>query len=628
MKKSIWRRAAFFTLLYLAAFTAIVLVQFTEKLYFSRNVGSFTVSGRIRENTGLTDRSDAAQQENSDPNTYSIGDRAVVSFGGLEFSVAGGTFPLSLYYEDDVDTAEGLSVETLQISGESAHFLLSDGAEITFYSQKSAESDGVLISAILPQQAESLSMPFYPMSNAVVGVDREGRISLTKSNVEYGFDRRMPARVPSQAQSANNRTTREGGVLVLTKDDPVVFYRVKPEEATFNPASYIVRGAMESTTYDDEVQAWLEKAYKLWEGAIVSDPTEELASALVAEAARRGAYTSALSLIPEPFRTSRSRSFRSSPYLGMLELALSSFVNFQRTESSRLAALVRENPGSLLEGNYLWEGLPLGSATLNSERTLYAKSLDANKLGIRQALGIFEAWNESNSAGLTNPFDQLAPKTLELLAASLRKDADTGAVLVFEADKASEDGTQLADLEYNLRLGRALCSYGETQGASGWAAIGRSIILSVLSFTDEGGQVPAELVFSQENRIAASNNGEKFGTQRLYPILKVSQNYPHTVSLNSVQPGLSLWTIASEISAVNQGGILDITVRFPAGWPHHIIMKNVPPFKKIQLRDMDYRSDFRFDQYNAPGWVYAVPEQALLVKMVQRNDMEHIRVFF
>jgi len=114
----------------------------------------------------------------------------------------------------------------------------------------------------------------------------------------------------------------------------------------------------------------------------------------------------------------------------------------------------------------------------------------------------------------------------------------------------------------------------------------------------------------------------------LYHWLALSAFYPHATSLGLPGEPMWLWTISPAVSAALDANVLTISVNFPAGETHYLIIRGLRPFAKIQLRGVDYRSDPQFESYNAPGWLYSPQEQALLVKLVQRTENETIKVFF
>jgi hypothetical protein len=189
------------------------------------------------------------------------------------------------------------------------------------------------------------------------------------------------------------------------------------------------------------------------------------------------------------------------------------------------------------------------------------------------------------------------------------------------------------DVAFNVRLGVALAAYGDKNGISSWVGIGRSLVLSALALTDDAGQLPAFLLVNDAGEIMAEEPGESGVTQtieaaQVYPLLPLAVYYPRPVDLTAARDGLWLWTASPETQAVFQNNVLDVGVSFPVGWTHHLLIRGVDRFSKIQLRDIDYRSDPRFEEYNSPGWVYSVSERTLLLKMVQRSEEEHIRIFY
>jgi hypothetical protein len=82
------------------------------------------------------------------------------------------------------------------------------------------------------------------------------------------------------------------------------------------------------------------------------------------------------------------------------------------------------------------------------------------------------------------------------------------------------------------------------------------------------------------------------------------------------------------VSASLGDDILDIAVSFPAGETHYMIIRGVRPFVKIQLYNMDFRTDPQFERYDSSGWSYNAQEQTLLLKMKHRTTVEHIRIFY
>jgi hypothetical protein len=602
MKLRLIIRGAFFLFLYMALFFALASAQFMRQAQFTRRVGNFSVSGLSREAAEGEQRPGAGE--------YFIDGSARVTYGGLDFVLSNGEKQLLIV--DSEGNHMPLSAGALSVSSDTAHFMLSDGAELVFYTQKSPNNDGLIISGVLPEKAASLRIPFElaPTSRAV---DRDGRWTLLSGDVNYRFD----------------RDTLEGAYLVLSRENPMVFYSAVAEAQSqiFSHVDFIVRGAMEKSVYDEAEKRWLSGLYAVWEIAVPGTSDETLVTAFLAEAARRGAYTSALQLVPESFRASVNAAYLSSPYLGRLSNALRALSADVRAEAAHFSAQLRETPRILLSGTHVFKYWTLAeNKNLIEERGLYARSVDPMTLRFDETAGVVEGWNDwaAYSPNSENPFGKLMPAALELVAAKLKRDAETDLVFAYN------DGR--ADTLYNFRLGLSLAAYGETAQDAGWAGIGRSLAISVFALT-ENGELPSYLVDNEApvaGEVPAESDDAEAGLQAtaLYPVLAPSPYHPWAADLSGVQNGLWMWTAARDVRGTFQNNILDIAVTFPVGWTHYLLVRGVSPFQKIQLRDVDFRSDPRFEQYSSHGWAYSTSEQTLLVKIVQRTESEHIKIFY
>jgi hypothetical protein len=157
--------------------------------------------------------------------------------------------------------------------------------------------------------------------------------------------------------------------------------------------------------------------------------------------------------------------------------------------------------------------------------------------------------------------------------------------------------------------------------------VGRSIVLSVLSLTGGDGTLPASLAVSGEG-IISENAGPRVTAARLYRILRPGEYYPRAAGIGAGVNGIWAWTAASAVSASQENNVLDISVGFPAGETHYMMIRGVRPFAKIQLYGIDYRTDPQFERYDSSGWVYSAGEQILILKMKHRAVSEHIRIFY
>jgi hypothetical protein len=236
--------------------------------------------------------------------------------------------------------------------------------------------------------------------------------------------------------------------------------------------------------------------------------------------------------------------------------------------------------------------------------------------GIFQGWWAFDYWHKNAE----NPFEIFANQARLLMSESLKKDA--GNLHVFFV----EDGE--VDVLFNIKLGMAVAAYGEACSNNEWAAVGRSLVLSALAFADDSGALSPILGIDESGAFAEKPAQRRLQTPEISPLLEVSDYYPHIVGAGTVMFGVYLWTASPAIGASYKNNVLEFDVSFPPDNAHYLMIRGVRPFKKIQMRGMDYRSDPQFERYNSPGWVYRAQDQTLLVKLFHRTEIEAIKIFY
>lgn len=589
---------------YALFFVIIALIQFSKQDDFSRRIGSLVVSGKYR----FEEAAPAAGEEGEEASA--IEDAASVFFGGLEFRLAGEKQQGGLAALDFDGIRRPLIPQTMLISANTARFQLSGGSVLAFYVQNSGGGDELIVSAHLAEDALSLELPYRLTRNAAVGSRQSARMVIVHNRQEYTFDR--------------NILDTEREFIAFSHKDPVITYRLVMSEAAFNPSNYIISGAMGKPFYDDLVRQWSAKALSEWQSRIRETADDEaLVAAYVAAQAERGDYAAALARIPEAFLNGAGRGFLSAPYIGRLEQAARAMTRFEEERSANFERILQESRYEFLREYKAFDYLLQRSKTaLFEEAIQYIKTLPPDSLQLEQCPGVFESWWSYDHwyKGKENPFDLLANQARLLVSESLVKDADNARVFL-------ERGA-LIDLFYNIRLGMSISVYGESAGNSEWAAVGRSLVLSALSFSDAAGNVAARLRINEAGGFEDAEAGSVIAASEIYPYLGLSDFYPHAVGADTVMFGAWLWTASPAVGASYKNNVLEFNVRFPLSSPHYLMIFGIRPFSRIQMRGMDYRSDPQFERYNSPGWAYLPQEQILLVKLVHRTEVEAVKIFF
>ncbi|GMO38583.1 MAG: hypothetical protein Ta2F_14940 [Termitinemataceae bacterium] len=649
MKNRILLKIVGFAALYAVMFVVISLLQFAWQGSFSRQLGNLRVSGTFagKDLAGAQREQKPASSYSGllddDPHAsgkeYFVSDGVGVFFGGLEFFLSS-TELYGLVYVDSQNTKHPLKPDIMTLSTEAVRFKLQNSIEISFYIQREDDVEELIISTIMPEDVRGLEVPYRPSLKARTKINAGSGTSnssmyVNYSGSDYMFDR------------AILDTSRR--VIILSNKNPIIVYRIVPDEKQSNPADFIISGAMEKTRYDELLAKWCGKALVNLEQQVFNGTNnEEIITAYVAETARRGSYQSATDNIPESFTSSQSRTFLSAPFLGRLDLGLRTLKTSDRNIMDTYSELLKDKPLDFFKSERALEYIALRDRdTVFDTAVEFETAIPPSSITFDLCASVFEDWwtwwqwkqerqstNNVDKAANANPFDPLVAEAKRILAQLAVMDSEHKTMFMVQ-DKT-------VDVLYNLRLGIAVAAYGEASKKSEWAAIGRSLVLSALSFAADNGTLRSIFDYTEiqnpENTglnaqqssfsFVPRTNSDTITTATIYKILRFSDYYPHAVGAGSVYNGVWIWTISPVVAASYQQNVLDIAVSFPVDQAHYLLINGVGPFSKIQMRDTDYRSDPQFERYASHGWAYSASERTLLLKLVHRNQLEHIKIFF
>ena len=620
MRKPVFPRILLLLVLYCAFFTALVVIQFAKRGGFTQKVGDFVVTGQYR----LPGENDPPRA----PNEYYLDGDAHVFFGGIDFGMNKGNDGHSLRLTLEDGTREEALPERMVISGDSVLFSFPGGPQLEFATQYSGGALELQISGVFPQGVTGMELPFKPLRKAGIRETGDGQFIVSADGVNYSF--------------GHSSVDSEHRILLIKAGDGALSYRAIPERKTFSPDDFILPQARTAEAYNDVITRWRDQNFSLWNRTIADQNNEDVVVAYEGEALVRGTYKAAVAAVPPGFLNGSARTYESSVYLGNLDQAYRSLSAREREKLARLSRQINEKSLEFLKEPRVFEYFAVrGYLNFFDAGADLVRTIDPATLALDITPGILEGyidWKTFRPAA-DNPFERLVDQACFVISESLRRTTDSSGApgnRVF-----SFYGSQ-GDTEFNLRLGRALMIYAESSlnGAlnsaqtngqnSSWAAIGRSLILSALSLGDASGAVKAGLTLSESGEINENQNPARsdLTTARLYRILNPLDTYPRALAIGAAVNSIWTWTAAQTVSASQENNVLDIAVNFPAGETHYMLIRGVRPFTKIQLYNMDFRTDPQFERYDSSGWSYIPQEQTLLLKMKHRTTEEHVRIFY
>jgi len=576
MRKRIFPRIIWFTLLNCAVFILLAAMQFTRNGNFSYRIGDMVVNGRYS-----TEADGASAQA-----ARLLNGGAAVVFGGLEFRLASAVY--------------------INIAENGAVFILPDNTELFFGMPDNTPE--LRISAKFPDDAAgagaAVEIPFRTQRSSII--NDNGYDTILYRGSRYQFSR------PVQGF--------ESGYLVLATSTPSVSYRTAADKKEFNPADFIIPQAEAAQAFSGELSRWIARNFALW-GQMGNQTDEDTVIAWCGEAIRQGSYRSAAAVVPVSFSSDPQRTWESAVYqfdrrIGVWERAARAVGVSEREKNNRLTRLLAQKDTALFTERHLVEFLAVrGSNDLLDNLLSFARELDPAAAALEMLPGILESSLDMSKwrPDADDPFTPLAEQALQLAANDLHRDGDR--VFVFANGRA--------DIEFNLRLGTAVQKWGEKTGNNEWAGVGRSLALSVIALSGDNGSVPAFLTRGEPGSAAV----EWISSARLYRILSDNEHLPHAAATGV--NGIWAWTAATAVNIARTDTQMNISIQFPLGETHYVMLYNVPPFPLLQIYEVSWRRAVDFESYyNSSGWYYFEQERILVVKINQRSNTENVRIYF
>jgi hypothetical protein len=612
VKKPVFPRIASLFVAYVGVFAVLVIIQFANHRTFTLRVGDFVVSGNYSGRKAGT--------EASQGNERLLEGDAGILYGGMEFFLTGdgGSNGLGILTGDGGRTQ--VRPIAMTISERSALFQLSGGAEISFNGQYNGGAQELQIRVNLPEGAQGLELPYRLLRSSRIRRNADGESHVIAGGKSYRFN-----------ESTVDYARR---LVILAVGEPAAFYGAVPDAEVIDPSRFVLSAARNRRYYDEALNRWRDRSFSLWGLSAGDNPDEETVLTYLAESLSRGSYESAVAAISPNFSRNPQRSFMSSVYLGRTDQGLRSSLVYERENFSRLSRLIAEGSVDFLKDPHVIEFLAVrgygglidsGAGIVNA---LKNADLDLDlDLDTELLPGILEGYMDwlSSRPNTENPFERLADWACFSLSEKIVAGYQGERILVFNRGQA--------DLEFNSRLGAALIAYGEYTGQELWAGIGRSLVLSVLAFLDETGTAPLVLSLGPEGGFEADPGAARssaLGSARIYRLLRLGDYSARAVGLHATANGVWTWTAASAVTAnFNQeNNMLDISVVFPRDETHYMLIRGIRPFAQIQLYNIPYRTDPRFESYDSSGWAYSPSEQTLMVKMKHQLPTEHIQIYY
>ena len=569
MKKTLAIRIAGLAAIYCGVFCILVIMQFSNSGNFLLSAGEMTIRGRYLQ----TSPQGTSSGEETDGGIQIAGG-ARVYYGGLDFNLSEERGKgLTLTSTKGVITH--VNPGYLILADNTALFGLPDGTTILFNSFNSAKGPELQINAELAENISEITIPITLRRSSLIRDN--GQLGIMYGGLRYSF--------------SSHDQYLEDGIITLSRENAFISYRSRENQNAFDPADYIIA---QSQNYENELLNWRELSYARWNQNTSALQNEDDVIAYCSEAFIRGNYTAAIAAIPRDFLNSTRHTFKSSGFTGGMSNAYLSFTSSENEKLNHITTLTRQRSLDVLKEEHVLDYLfSRGNAAAANDIIDIIRSASSEMLIADYCPGLLEAYSDIRlwRPSAENPVEQFTDQILFLVSENLNRDTERDLVFVSNSDGMN--------FYFSFRIGKAIVIWTETNQDAQWRAIGQSLVLSAL--TEAGA-----------------------GAGKLYNAFKFGDYYPRAALLTD---GWA-WTVSPSVRASYASGNLNITSSFPTAMTHHIIIRGVRPFIKLQIHGMDWRTDSQFERYDSSGWIYYPDEQILILKLRHRTTVETVTVFY
>jgi len=426
-------------------------------------------------------------------------------------------------------------------------------------------------------------------------------------------------------------------VLPLEVNTETSFSLVFSDEQVTDPLAYWFSQdaiSISRETYEAKIAEYISKAYEGWNntrfepntGTWVSgngelDFSEEICISVLAESLVRGEFMELLPKFQQAARKNLKRlTYISNSFYGNIPRTTNTYFDEVKEKLETYGNMISSgNPEIAAEPGITDFLAANGTEDRINEFSRLLSTVNMNEADINVCLGTAAGVFTMNALGFPDiKTVEEIEKMIETRILPRIMQTDIGILL--------ESAPGEADTMLTLRGGLVLQEAGKAADSDIFLALGRSLIYSVLSQSDETGFLPQKTVI-QNNEIKEIRT-EAIEPEVLYPLLRKNPFYPRETLLhNEISFGSWIRTCASvESFSINDEECI-IRFRFPVDGIHHCILQGLPPFKGVQLFGINWVSDPSFERYTS-GWVYQKDTNTFFLKLKHKTELEEIKILF
>ena len=575
MRNHVVRKSLALFILYAAIIVGIFVIQFRSDSIIRKTIHSMRVTLIEAENT---------------PGNTKLKNQFQVAYNGIQFT-ADDNNPLEYTVNDSTKKALLKDYEETDLS---ITLLFSDNIKITFALTDASEKAPLMITGEFPEKISHVSISAKPLSGFSFTEQKAKQAILEGRNSTYSL---------VAPHLDNNR-------LVLLQNSKFARYSTFVKQAEFSiDAAAEIAGASKAE-FDNSVESLSSTIISEFMRQSQSDVTftanltEQTVISYAAIMGKAGRYNEALNTVPDVFIKGTKRTFLSAPFFGGLAKVAPGLQIQMENYKNMILQAVSASSCDIFATDHIAQYFLINENDPAVGRVLsLPASLTNNNFTVAQATGILRVYSALKIEG-----SELAERLEPVLEPCIKKISDS-CKLDNQRIHVAEDDINLPVIQA-VEAGDAFIQYGIAASAENIEKCGYLIVNSYLS--DLAGLDLRTLC-------------------EIYPaVVHHNTFYPHFEKLRMVE-GIPVWawTIARDVNVtVDENRTLYVDIDFPLGLTHYVILTGVNPFLRIQIYNMDFRTDPQFEIYNSSGYVYRASMRGLLLKSRHKSQHEIVKLYY
>ena len=564
MIRHAFRKFFLLTIVYCAVILGIFMLQFRHERILNKNAGSLRLT--LYENA-------APGQEAVLANNFQIAYKGIVFSGDSRR-------PVTEVLADGTKTPAVL--KSYNIEESILDLTFESGSRISFSSISSGENETILITSALADSVSQILLPCRTTSGFTVENNESLQISVFSSkDARYAF---------------SSMLTGENELAILNAAAPVSYSEYKPKtEITYQLLA--ASALAQESVFQSSINQFKAGFIQTMNAKDKSSASEKEIVAYISENELQGKFSSIINPLNTSMNTSH-KTYLSVPYFGRLEAMNRTMVSYNNNLLYKAQQALSKNILSAFEIDHLLLVLYYKNRVELADKLFELASLEENSSPtVLQSAGLLTAYCDSHQYSFVSA-RKLEPAIERLLNRIITNVKFEDNVLTLTGEYSDYSQTDVC------RLGMALINYGKIIRKDEYTKTGYLFVNSSLTVSPV-----------HESAVYAD----------LYPILAQNAYYPHLVLLAQNPSPVTIWTTSPNVTLTSpEKNKLVLSMEFPVGESHYMIVTGLQAFDKIQMYGLNYRSDKQFELYNSPGYIYDFETKTLYLKMRHKSEVERV----